>query len=957
MSLSRTDKLEMYSLEGTIQMTFVVRSHVVRASFYFLLAPALFFVSGCSQDFRFGSFPVVDEKVYRTIEMDPTQKEYIPVVKTVLVVDNSGSMVEEQQLLAQNSRSLADAIHGKNVEVTLLTTSARDNATSAEKSTHSQLTLFNWIRGDGTLIAAPGAPGLSDGPMYPGYTKQVSHVLNPSLSGAPIVFSANMSDGDFADKREQLYDAIVGVGIDGSDNEAGLCAIGRALAETTGPNPIFQRGDKAAFLLMSDANDFSTSATCMKEALGEKYRFVTNTPPPTQATVRDDANAQWWKYTTQFKSPATHRLSYTYETGTTFTLRAGYRDYRAFVVYNAPQFKVVAQYLQPEWRVYSVYSKADYKVTYSYKYMSTCLRDETPFPCEKSATVSNVAFNPANAGSPPAANGSCPTGLRNYVSGLLAAGQTLDTCSYTYQLLNGTANQIFSPAQHGNPATGSGNLACNASLTTLAQSMVLTGWNYNSCYYTYAPNAGSTSPKVFDPTTYGNPPSGSGNLTCNAALVSYAQTQIPAGSTYSGCYYTYAANQATTSGTRVDPATYGLNSGSGNIVCPTSLENYAKANLLPAGKSFLSCHYTVTNSTKQTVFNPASYGNPPFGSGNLACNSNLNTYAPTTIPASTVYDGNCSYTSVVNTASAALVIGSDPGISNNSSCMGIPQLLAQVQAAQPGKTINTCIYQQTPGDVIANCSYQDAQANVTLNLCNGQGFSQGGNPYANLEAYLRANPSSCQGSALTASALFQGCTAAREGYRIQLTYPPATQSYVLEGTPAAESVIANLSKGILASVPSGDTDFQTAIHAKASDLFSAHGYFVSMILAHEKAGGCTPSADSAGVGGERYYQFANAHPAGLQVLHPICGSTYKPALDGISEFIERTALTSYRAPISDSEVIEEVSLEREGVIHPLHKDVDYTVNGPTLDFMLDVVKPGDKIVVLVSHLEKRVIKD
>lgn len=897
---------------------------------------ALFAVSlmlqGCVSDYAFIEEPVIQKSIDRVLVLDSESKEYIPVVKIPLIIDNSASMEDEQLLLAQNSRSLADAVRGKNVEFHVLSSSALDAATANEKATHSRQTVFEWFSSDGTKKVSSSAPSASDGANYPSYLRRVKNVLNPSLSGAPIVFRHDMSDSEFTAKREELYRAIVGVETSGSDDEAGLCAIGRALAEDEGAHRIFSPGDKAAFLVISDANDFSLSEKCTHETSKQRFKFSSVKPGVVTSTIEDQVSPEWWAYSGSFRSADTHLAKYTYTNGSTFKVKSAFEQLKVFVTYEDPKFHVFARYERPAYSVVSIYTKADHKLSYTYEYQSTCSgRDSSTVPCTKSTTVSNVAYRPA--GSAPA-SGACSGDVLNHAKGLLAQGQTLKTCHFMNSVSTSSSSQSFAPASYGSPASGSGNLACNASLEGLAKSMVPSGWSYASCAYTYQSNAAVTSGSAFAPSVHGNPASGSGNLTCNASIESLAKSLIPSGAAYAGCYYTYSANRTVLPGTAFDPASHGNPpGGSGNLACNSSLENLAKT-LVPSGKSYVSCHYARAAGSKTVNFDPAAHDNPASGPGNLACNASLTNLAKTLVPNGQRYTG-CTYTGSLNSASGTLSLSSAPSLSSGASCMDQSGILSQVQAAQPGKTIQSCIYERTAGSVIANCSLNERE-NLAVNLCGGQSFSSGGVSYANLETYWRGKCS----SASTSGSVFLGCSS-RKGYRQQVTQPSNVESYSADDQAEKVSVIAQLMEDTSSSVK----DFQRAIHARAQKLFGDKGYFVSAIIAHSSAGNCEASPDSVGVGGEEYFQLANQRPDGLKSIHPICSSTYAPALQGINEFIQRTALTGYRVPLSEGEQIRGVNLRRTGQVVSLQEGVDYAVNGPSIDFALDVVKPGDSIVV------------
>lgn len=83
-------------------------------------------------------------------------------------------------------------------------------------------------------------------------------VLNSEKYLVSTTSATREFDSDkFTNFRSELKNAITSIGTNGSNEEMGLCALHRTLS-MTGENQIFQKNDRAAFLIISDEQDAQT---------------------------------------------------------------------------------------------------------------------------------------------------------------------------------------------------------------------------------------------------------------------------------------------------------------------------------------------------------------------------------------------------------------------------------------------------------------------------------------------------------------------------------------------------------------------------------------------------------------------------------------------------------------------------------------------------------------------------
>lgn len=226
-------------------------------------------------------------------------EEQLPLVKMVLVVDNSGSMASYQTQLAQGFQGVLDQLKKQhlNVEFYLYSTSS---APGFAKASAEALPIEFY-----TIDEKPA--NATDVKAIP-HRERLKSRLAPSLvaiSGKPLMIHADMTPTEIADVAAMLYDKVKNMGTSGSGAESGICSLLRVTKEK-GLNKVLQSGDRVAFLILSDENDVITGSNCI-DATDDVYTNV--------ATEMRCAST-----TADCKAPYTYRGTYKDSNGNVQTL-------------------------------------------------------------------------------------------------------------------------------------------------------------------------------------------------------------------------------------------------------------------------------------------------------------------------------------------------------------------------------------------------------------------------------------------------------------------------------------------------------------------------------------------------------------------------------------------------------------------------------------------------------------
>lgn len=220
----------------------------------------------------------------RTAELSPALEVREADVKVVLIIDNSESMAEEQDRMATGIARMLDSLRSiphLGVEFFLYSTDGVA-FTSRDKPTVDDISYTIWE--DGTRHEDAARPPSFSQP----YTLYQEHPLLPPYNGGGrLLFASSATDAEFMDLRDRLTSAVRAMGIAGSTQEAGLCSMGQVILGY-GDNAILDEGDTAAFILLTDADEWSGSRifcnrNAVREYTPEVIESTTSTRDPTLA--------------------------------------------------------------------------------------------------------------------------------------------------------------------------------------------------------------------------------------------------------------------------------------------------------------------------------------------------------------------------------------------------------------------------------------------------------------------------------------------------------------------------------------------------------------------------------------------------------------------------------------------------------------------------------------------------
>ena len=257
--------------------------HLIIPTLNLIVFVIVIMFQACSRDYgiKLESIGVISkcrEGQCVTSQINPDLEIVRPPTKVLFVIDNSRTMNLSQTYLANGTKSLVDDLHGFNADFFVYTTS----------DSHLQKTTF-----DGTLIDKDDKPVISSSPLLGCHWEEIIDGIKVKKSGdkcpnnqpitynlesinlmnsslvTDIKFRSNYDENQLRMESESLSSAITGVGVDGSSTETGLCTLVRSVYNETA-NKIFNKGDNAAMVIVSDEEDSSDPLSCLSRQTQEE---------------------------------------------------------------------------------------------------------------------------------------------------------------------------------------------------------------------------------------------------------------------------------------------------------------------------------------------------------------------------------------------------------------------------------------------------------------------------------------------------------------------------------------------------------------------------------------------------------------------------------------------------------------------------------------------------------------
>jgi len=241
-----------------------------------VLAVVLAGVSGCSSGVNFNERkanvtpkpnevppppPPKTRYEYRNLNIPTDSEEFRPQIKVGLVLDNSRSMSDEQAALSEGFLQLLQSFRSDRMNLSFLifTTSQEGNKRATEDFSE-----YRYIDANGQQVVTTDPAILQQ--QIPGLVHRSGQRLTAPQtaigSPEPLEIRTDMNEAEFDAAVTRIRSVIQNVGISGSDDERGLCTLGRMLAEDSSSRKIFNPQDLSALMIVSDSNDADSENNC-----------------------------------------------------------------------------------------------------------------------------------------------------------------------------------------------------------------------------------------------------------------------------------------------------------------------------------------------------------------------------------------------------------------------------------------------------------------------------------------------------------------------------------------------------------------------------------------------------------------------------------------------------------------------------------------------------------------------
>ncbi len=452
--------------------------------------------------------------VEREVLFDPDAEEFRPTAKLIFVVDNSASMEDEQELLSRGIASTFNQLKGYNLDILILTTSSSNGAENANATAVKVERSLKIAGGETSPLESESAvPRAID--QLGDYELIRKYKIKSLLPGdQPLQLRRSMSDDEVNAVRDQLVATIAQVGATGSNDETGLCTILRLLNERNGDDYLIKKGDRVALVVISDDNDYSSSASCTQE----ENQFYTWVAPVSGTSVIDvmPDRAEWFKYSTTWGAPER------YELRTTYYDQNNPRPYH---------------YVTNKW------AENEY-IELSYKYDAELNNDGQISTIRQTENGQVFYFNPADVGNPPLSSSSqeCTEDLLEWAKTRTLKGPNVTDISCVYKHSSANRPQtLYSPLNGFTNSTSSQSCPAaavsqiNANPDTYS-SLIYSGRRWLSCSYYYRATTNATQVNYFENLGSGVVySSGTKNCTSQSELRSWAESTLANGRVYVGC--------------------------------------------------------------------------------------------------------------------------------------------------------------------------------------------------------------------------------------------------------------------------------------------------------------------------------------------------------------------------------------------------------------------------------------
>ncbi len=207
-----------------------------------------------------------------------------PRLKLVMVIDNSASMNIAQAKLANGFskmlEELADMVTKlkSEIEFDIYTTTIWDYDAPRNLSVDGVAYSYNYMDSSGNLHTTTTSPSnithtfdmiqnyYVNWPISISNWDTIPSISNSSAPVEPLILTPTIAldrseDGKFEIFKKKVQTLVSKIGTSGNAREGGLCVLNK-VTYNKGDSRIFNPGDKAIFLVMSNENDFSHTEYC-----------------------------------------------------------------------------------------------------------------------------------------------------------------------------------------------------------------------------------------------------------------------------------------------------------------------------------------------------------------------------------------------------------------------------------------------------------------------------------------------------------------------------------------------------------------------------------------------------------------------------------------------------------------------------------------------------------------------
>ncbi len=199
---------------------------------------------------------------FRELRFASSAEEFRPQIKVGLVIDNSHSMGDEQLALSAGFEQLLNSFRNDRFNLSFHIFSTSQTGNNRATVDYSEFHYTDPATGAPVVSTDPAVLSLGIDGLRRRQGLGLALARGQSMGGEPLQIRTDMSSTEFNSAVQSIQQTISSMGVNGSDQERGLCSLGRMLAEENSQRRIFEENDLAALMIVSDANDANSDQDC-----------------------------------------------------------------------------------------------------------------------------------------------------------------------------------------------------------------------------------------------------------------------------------------------------------------------------------------------------------------------------------------------------------------------------------------------------------------------------------------------------------------------------------------------------------------------------------------------------------------------------------------------------------------------------------------------------------------------